>query len=130
MNKVVHFEIPFDDKERAKKFYSETFGWKIDEMPEIQYTSATTTPADEKGIPTTPGAINGALVDRSSDVPAPILTISVDSMDEYIKKIEAAGGKSMSPKGEVPNMGYFAYIKDTEGNVIGLWQDFAENPKS
>lgn len=130
MNKVVHFEIPSDDKTRAKKFYSDTFDWMIEEMPEIGYTSATTTPADEKGLPLTLGAINGAIVQRSSDTSAPILTISVDSVDAYIKKVEAAGGKAMSPKGEVPEMGFFAYFKDTEGNVVGLWQNFNENPKS
>lgn len=130
MNKVVHFEVPFDDKQRAKQFYGEAFGWQIDEMPEIGYISLTTTPADDKGYPTEPGGINGGLVERSQDTPAPIITIGVDSVDNYIKKVEAAGGKLMSPKGEVPDMGYFAYVKDTENNIIGLWQDFQENPKS
>lgn len=125
MNKVVHFELPFDDKDRAKKFYSETFGWQIDEMPEIPYTSVTTTPVDESMRPIEPGSINGALVERGKDAPAPVITISVDSIDEFLKKIEAAGGKSITPKGEVPDMGYFAYFTDTEGNVIGLWQDWA-----
>ncbi len=128
MNKVVHFEIPFDDKERAKKFYSSAFGWTIDEMPEIEYISLNTTPTDEKGYPTEPGGINGGLTARASDVSAPVIVIGVDSVDEYIKKVEAAGGTIGQSK-EVPNMGYYAYVKDTEGSTIGLWQDFAEHPK-
>jgi hypothetical protein len=123
MNKVTHFEIPFDDKERAQKFYSETFGWKFDDMPEIGYTGIMTTPADETGMPTTPGAINGGLTARDKSVATPVITIDVDSIDEYIKKVEAAGGQLVRPKGEVPQMGYYAYVKDSEGNVIGLWQN-------
>lgn len=122
MNKVVHFEIPFDDKERAKKFYSETFGWEFDDMPEIGYTGIKTTPTDETSLPLEPGAINGGLTARGKDVATPVVTIDVDSIDEYVKKVEAAGGQSISPKGEVPQMGYYAYVKDSEGNVIGLWQ--------
>lgn len=124
MNNVIHFELPFDDKSRAEKFYSETFGWIIEDMPEIQYTGAMTTPTDENMTPKTPGAINGALVERTKQTPAPVITICVDSIDEHLKKIEAAGGKAISPKGEVPNMGYFAYFSDTEGNVVGLWQEW------
>lgn len=124
MNKVVHFELPFDDKNRAKKFYSEIFGWQINEMPEIPYTVVTTTPPDEHMIPIEPGAINGALVERSVDSPGPVITISVDSIDEHLQKVRAAGGKVITPKGEVPNMGYFAYISDTEGNIIGLWENW------
>jgi uncharacterized protein len=123
MNKVIHFEIPFDEKARAKKFYSETFGWEFDEMPEINYTGITTTPTDENSMPLQPGAINGGLTERGTDVPTPVITIEVDSIDDHLKKIEAAGGKQISPKGEVPNMGYYAYVKDTEGNVIGLWEN-------
>lgn len=123
MNKVTHFEIPFDDKERAKKFYSETFGWKIDDMPEIGYTGITTTPTDEKGMPIERGAINGGLTARDKAVATPVITINVDNIDAYVKKIEAAGGQSLGPKGEVPHMGFYAYVKATEGNTIGLWQN-------
>lgn len=122
INKVIHFEIPFDDKARAKTFYSETFGWKIDEMPQIKYIGLTTTPTDESGMPTTPGAINGGMVERTKDQPNPVITIGVESIDEHLEKVKAAGGSIVGSKGEVPGMGYYAYIKDTEGNVIGLWQ--------
>jgi predicted enzyme related to lactoylglutathione lyase len=127
MNKVAHFEIPADDKERAKKFYASVFGWQISDWPMsngMVYTAAQTVVTDEKTmIPTEPGAINGAIVERSKETPTPILTMSVDSVDAYIKKVEASGGKAMSPKGEVPDMGFYAYVKDSEGNMIGLWED-------
>ena len=127
MNKVSHFEIPADDKERAKKFYASVFGWQITDWPMgggVMYSGARTVATDETTfIPKEPGAINGAIVERSKETPTPILTMSVDSVDEYLKKVEAGGGKAMSVKGEVPDMGYYAYVQDSEGNMIGLWED-------
>ncbi|MHB8652025.1 MAG: VOC family protein [Minisyncoccota bacterium] len=126
MNKVVHFEIPADDMDRAKKFYGSVFGWGLQDYPMpdgMKYTGITTTPADEKThLPTEPGAINGGMMERTKDVPAPVIAISVDSVDEYIEKIEAAGCKVVMPKKEIVGMGFYAYVTDTEGNVIGLWQ--------
>lgn len=52
-----------------------------------------------------------------------MITITVDSIDEHFEKVKEAGGEVVVPKGEVPEMGYYAYINDTEGNVIGLWED-------
>jgi predicted enzyme related to lactoylglutathione lyase len=62
------------------------------------------------------------MMKRSKEVTAPIITIHVSSIDEYIKKIEAAGGKAVMPKQEVPDMGFYSYFIDSEGNVIGLWE--------
>lgn len=78
---------------------------------------------DEKTFrPKEPGAINGGMTQRSKDVSTPVITIHVSSIDEYVKRIKAAGGKAVMPKGEVPGMGFYAYVNDSEGNVIGLWE--------
>jgi predicted enzyme related to lactoylglutathione lyase len=61
MNKVVHFEIPFDDKARASKFYGEIFGWALTDMPQMNYVMAETAESGESGLPNEPGAINGGL---------------------------------------------------------------------
>ena len=74
-------------------------------------------------MPTEPGAINGGMMKRSADTPSPVLTIGVDSIDDSMKKIEAAGGSVVQPRTEIPDMGAFAYFKDTEGNVLGLWEN-------
>jgi uncharacterized protein len=128
MNKVIHFEIPSDDRERVKKFYSEVFGWELQDQAfgEDVYTMATTSPVDENYMHTEKGAINGGIFQRTSELPNPIITISVPSIDEHIKKIEAAGGTLAVPKGEVPEMGYYAYFKDSEGNLMGLWEDMKQ----
>jgi predicted enzyme related to lactoylglutathione lyase len=126
MDKVVHFEIPVDDAARAKEFYRSIFDWQLDDMDMgggNVYTTVTTTPIDEQSrIPTEPGAINGGLMQRSPDTPAPVITIDVAAIDDALKKIEADGGSVVQPRTEIPDMGAFAYFKDSEGNVVGLWE--------
>lgn len=123
MNKVIHFEIPFDDQERAKKFYQDVFGWQITAYPEMDYNLAVTTPSDEKTGPKEPGAINGGLLKKDPTGQHPLIVIDVPSIDEHIKKIESAGGKTVMPKMKVGNFGLYARIADTEENVIGIWQN-------
>jgi uncharacterized protein len=123
MRKIVHFEIPADDEARARDFYRGVFGWQLQEMEQMDYTLVMTTPVDEQTqLPTEPGAINGGLMKRSADTPSPVLTVDVESIDDSLKQIEAGGGSTVKPRTEIPGMGAFAYFKDTEGNVMGLWE--------
>ncbi len=123
MDKVVHFEIPVDDLDRAKAFYESVFGWGVHTLPEMDYTIAMTTAVDETTrMPLEPGAINGGLMRRSDKTPAPVITIQVDAIDEVLKRIEAEGGGTVQPRTEIPGMGAFAYFTDSEGNVVGLWE--------
>ena len=126
MDKVVHFEIPVDDTGRAKEFYASIFDWQLvdaDMGGGTIYTTLMTVPVDEKTrIPTEPGAINGGLMQRSKDTPAPVITIGVDSIDDTLKKVEAGGGKTITPRTPIPDMGAFAYFTDSEGNTMGLWE--------
>jgi predicted enzyme related to lactoylglutathione lyase len=128
MDKVVHFEIPVDDAARAKEFYGSIFDWQLNDTDMgggNVYTTVTTTPIDEQSrVPTEPGAINGGLMQRSPDTPAPVITIGVDAIDDALKKIEAGGGSVVQPRTEIPDMGAFGYFKDSEGNVVGLWETF------
>ena len=127
MGKVVHFEIPTDDEARAREFYSSIFGWQLQPMDEMQYTLVRTTPVDEQTqLPTEPGAINGGLMKRSAETPAPVITVDVVSIDDSLKQIESSGGSTVTPRTEIPGMGAFAYFKDTEGNVVGLWETPAQ----
>lgn len=121
MDKVVHFELPFEDLARAKKFYS-IFGWQLHEMPEMDYVSVITSPMDENRTPKQPGSINGGMMKRSKMVKAPVIAIHISSVDDYVKKVKANGGKIIMDKIEIPGVGYYAYVEDTEGNVIGLWE--------
>jgi uncharacterized protein len=122
MDKIVHFEIPFDDKKRAMKFYADVFGWKLTDMPEMSYVMAETTAVDEQQRPKEPGAINGGLFQRPKEAPHPVVYTGVASVDQTLKKVEAAGGKVVTPKTPIPGMGAFARVVDPEGNVIGLFE--------
>jgi predicted enzyme related to lactoylglutathione lyase len=123
MRSVVHFEIPADDVARAKEFYRSVFDWQLQDMPEMDYTILRTTEVDENQMPTTAGAINGGLMRRTQDTPTPVLTIDVESVDQALKQVEAAGGRTVRPRTEIPGMGAFAYFTDPEGNTLGLWEN-------
>ena len=123
MDKVVHFEIPADDLERARKFYTSVFGWKMESVPEMEYILIGTTQVDENGMPTEAGGINGGMMKRQSPLNSPVITIDVQNMEDAMKKVKQMGGKIIREKMQVGDMGYAAYFKDTEGNIIGLWQN-------
>lgn len=122
MDKVVHFEIPADDVERAKKFYKKVFDWKMESIPDMEYTMIQTIAVDEKHMPTEPGAINGGMMKRQDPVKSPVITIAVQDIEGTMKSVKKMGGQSIRGKMQVGDMGYAAYFKDTEGNIIGLWQ--------
>jgi len=127
MRKVVHFEIPAGDIDSAKEFYGSVFDWQIEGYPMADgstYTGVRTTPVDEETqLPTEPGGINGAIVERGESTPAPVITIDVEAIDEVLQQIEANGGSTVTPRTEIPGMGAYAYFRDPEGNVLGLWED-------
>jgi predicted enzyme related to lactoylglutathione lyase len=122
---IVHFEIPADDIEKLKKFYQDLFGWKLETYPgPTVYYMIQTVPVDEKTMmPIRPG-VNGGLYSRK-DAQKPQEAkqtnyISVESVNEYSKKIEELGGTIKIPKMEIPGIGWWALAIDPEGNNFGL----------
>lgn len=89
----------------------------------MDYYMVTTVETDEKQMPKEPGAINGGLMKRQVKGESPVIVVNVPSVDDYLKKVEEAGGKVVMPKMQVGDMGLYARVTDTEGNVIGIWQD-------
>jgi predicted enzyme related to lactoylglutathione lyase len=123
MDKVVHFEIPYDNLKRAKKFYGEIFGWELDPVPETEYIMAKTTDVDERMTPKERGAINGGLMKREENAESTIVVVNVPNIGEYIDKIVAAGGQVVMAEMPYSNIGLYARVRDPEGNIIGLFQD-------
>ena len=122
MSGVVHFEIPAEDEARAREFYGAAFDWRLDVLPDLGYTNVVTTPVDEATqTPLEPGAINGGLFERTSDLANPIITVDVDDIDAVLERIVELGGSVVQAKTPIPGLGYFGYFRDTEGNVLGLW---------
>jgi predicted enzyme related to lactoylglutathione lyase len=119
-NPIVHFEIPADDVARARIFYEKVFGWKIKPLPMPpggpEYYGVTTRKEGEAGI-------NGGLMKRNMPGQPFANYVSVKSIDEFIGRIQAQGGALVMPMQEIaPGMGAFAVFKDTEGNMMGLYQ--------
>ena len=121
--RVVHFEIPFDDGDRARAFYRGAFGWNINHVPDMGYTLVSTGPTSEQQGPTEPGYIGGGMLQRADFVQGPILIVDVDDIDGALAKVEQLGGKTVRGRQEVGQMGFAAYFKDPEGNLMGLWQN-------
>ncbi len=112
---IVWFEIPADNLERAKAFYGNLFGWKINPFRGMNdFLHIETGGADE-----TP---DGGLTARKQPEQTTVQYISVDSVSEFAAKIEKLGGKICMPKTAVPQMGYFAVCQDTEKNTFGIWE--------
>jgi uncharacterized protein len=120
--RVVHFEVPFDDADRAREFYREVFGWQIQPMPEMDYTIVSTGPVSDEGMPSEPGYIGGGMMQRQAPYNSPVITLDVDDIDATIVAIEKQGGAAVGEKMAVGDMGFAAYFTDSEGNVMGLWQ--------
>jgi predicted enzyme related to lactoylglutathione lyase len=120
--RVVHFEVPFDDGDRARGFYKEIFGWQLQEMPEMDYTMVTSGPSGDSG-PSEPGFINGGMMARAGGpASGPVIVVDVESIDATLEKIGGLGGSTVTAKMPVGDMGFAAYFTDPEGNVVGLWE--------
>ena len=120
MPTIVHFEIPADDAERSRKFYSDLFGWKMEKWPGMEsgmeYWIINTT--DNEGGK----AVGGGMMKRQNPQQGITNFIDVTSVDEYSAKVQSLGGKIVAPKQAVPTMGYFAVCLDTENNTFGIWE--------
>lgn len=119
---IVHFEIPADDVEKLREFYGQLFGWKIEKMPgPVEYWGIQTVPVDEKGGPIRLG-VNGGMMKKQNPEHKPVNYILVESVDEYVRKIESLDGKIVVPKMEVPGIGWWALALDPEGNQFAILQ--------
>jgi hypothetical protein len=119
MSTIVHFDVPADNIERAKKFYSELLGWKFESFPEMQYNLITTTNVDG-----TPG-IGGGMGKRMDPSQRIMNYFGVKSIDAAMNQVRSLGGSILMGKMAVPKMGYLANCVDTEGNLFGLWEEDA-----
>ncbi len=123
---IVHFEIPADDPERAAKFYRELFGWTVNKFEGsgaagMEYWMVQTVPTDAGGMPVRPG-VNGGLMRRMYPGQPPVNYVSVENVDDFVRRAERLGAMVLMAKTPVPGMGWFAQMKDPEGNVVAVWE--------
>lgn len=117
MFRVIHFELPVDDPERAKEFYEKIFGWKVEKWEgPMDYWLVMTGNEKEPGI-------DGGFSKKSDYLKTTTNTIEVPSFDEYAAKIKENGGQQLSDKQHIEGVGYMAYFKDTENNIFGIMEN-------
>lgn len=135
MNRVVHFEIHASDVEASKKFYSDVFGWEMQQMGSEygNYVMIKTGPGPDETAKGTVKmedvGINGGMMMRNAPKPpqgvgpnAFVCIIGVDNIDTYYDKAKNAGGVVAMDKMDVPNVGKLAYFKDPDENLFGIIQ--------
>jgi uncharacterized protein len=132
MNPVSHFEMPGEDMDRMRKFYEEAFNWKTQQLGKEmgEYVVVHTTDTDEHQMVKTPGTINGGFYKKTEEALSqhPSVVILVEDIQEAMKKVAEAGGQVLGgkfKKGEpddIPGVGLFASIIDTEGNRVSILQ--------
>ena len=120
MPTIVHFDIPADDLDRARNFYEQLFGWKIEQTPGLPYYLIETT--DLEGNP----GVGGGMGQRQKPDEQITQFFGVESIAASVKKVEALGGSVVAPRMAVPGWGYLAVCRDTEQNIFGLWQEDKE----
>ena len=125
MNPVVHFEMPYDNRQRMAAFYQSAFGWQTQMLgPEMgNYVVAHTTETVD-GMVSTPGTINGGFYERKPEWPAqhPSVVIAVDDIGAAMQQVAAAGGEVLGEPMEIPGIGQYVSFMDTEGNRVSMLQ--------
>lgn len=120
MNIITHVEIPAEDINRARKFYSGLFDWDSQLFEEMNYLMFQSRNEDGSAM------VSGGILPRQVENHPVTNYVNVEDIDTTAKKIEELGGKVVTPKTAVPGMGWFLHFVDTEGNLLALWKNDAE----
>lgn len=110
--RIVHYEVPSGDVERAAAFYGGLFGYEVgpSSMEGFEYRMFRTGESD-----------GGAIMGSESPGTGLVVYLDTDDIDSSIAKVRELGGTA-DDKQPVPTFGWFAACKDTEGNSFSLWQ--------
>ncbi len=112
-NAIVHFDIGCRDREKTNSFYTSLFDWKTTDYGPLSKSIDTGSEEGIQGFMTALGHEPHNYV---------MMYVAVDEIGPYLEKVVALGGSVMVPETEVPGQGKFAWIKDIDGNQVGLWK--------
>ena len=123
-NPVVHFEIPYGDRDRIVKFYEHAFGWTMNKLGEDMGNYVVAMTSSEDGPKGHRGAIDGGFYERKADWPDqyPSVVIAVPDVKAAMKKVKEAGGEVLGEPMMIPGVGDYVSFRDTEGNRLSLLQ--------
>jgi predicted enzyme related to lactoylglutathione lyase len=115
-NPVTWFEVVGKDGPALQKFYSEAFGWQLQDPGNMGYGRLM---QPEKGI--------GGGVGRAPDGGGHVtFYVEVDDPQAALDKVEQLGGKTVVPVTEM-EMVTFALFSDPEGHLVGVVKGQDEN---
>lgn len=129
MDPVVHFEMAYEDRERMSDFYTKAFGWKAIHLPDMgDYVMVQTGETDEQGMVQKPGMINGGFYKKpDGKTQAPSVVIAVENLEESLTKVTENGGVILDQPMDIPGIGRYFSLEDTEGNRVGVLQPLPMN---
>ena len=116
---IVHIEIPANDTAAASKFYADLFGWKIQTDPTFDYHMFEAEGGPGGGFVSTTGTTDGGTMTYKPD--SLLVYVSTDDIDASLAKVASLGGKTLVPKTEIPQTGWFAVFADPTGNRVALY---------
>ena len=117
---IVHVEFSSHNPKESVQFYTDLFGWKHESMPEFDYYSWDNGNGTGGGYnKITDEPVPGGFVVNQGDV---LVYVATDSVDASLARAEELGGKVVTPKTEVPGMGWYGHFTDPAGNRVGVWQ--------
>ncbi len=114
-SRVVHFEIPSDDPEKAAQFYTAAFGWEIHKWDGPQEYWLVDTGEGERGI-------DGGIMRRGGPFDRVTNTVNVDDVDAATRRVQELGASLIGEKMTIPDIGYLQYAQDPDGNMFGMMQ--------
>jgi uncharacterized protein len=111
MHNVCHWELQTVNPEVAIKFYGSLFGWKLQYEKQMNYVLVDTGTAPNGGM---------NVVSKVAPGPA-VLVIYVEDVEKSLNQAVSLGGKVITPKHDIPGVGYYGAFQDIEGNNIGIF---------
>ncbi len=107
------FDIPVSDMTRAIAFYEHVTSQKLKRMPVGEGKETALFEAD--------GCLFRAPEDEPSHYGSRVYFNADSGIDDWLLRVEAAGGKTLVPKNPIGSgQGFFAYFEDSERNRVGL----------
>ena len=117
INPVHWFEISVNDMDRAKKFYENVLDLQLG-LNRVESTLMAWFPTTEGGA-----GCSGALLNSEGRAPShdgTMIYFSVPDIEAVLARVEAAGGRTLTPRTDIGEYGFYAYFEDSEGNRVGL----------
>ena len=112
-NPFVHVELMTNDIEKSKQFYQGLFEWKLQDVPDMNYTMI------HVGEGTGGGMMQNPVPEAQSSW---LAYVQVDDVAASTEKAKSLGATIVKPVSEIPGVGLFSVMVDPAGATLAMWQ--------